>query len=130
MKEHLLKIILLRILSSFLVLFFVVSFVFVLIHISPGNPSHKFISPGLSPQLFEEISESYKLNEPIIEQYYAFVVNIASGDFGYSYNYREPVLTVIKNYFTFTLFFGLASFEEQFRGFSSVLSCFISFKSY
>ena len=94
-----------------LILFFVVSLVFVIIHLSPGNPAQKFLSPNLNQKLFEEISESYKLNDSLIDQYTAFIKNSFAGNFGISYNYREPVNLVIKKYFSFTLLFGLFSFS-------------------
>jgi len=36
-----------------------------------------------------------------------------SGDFGISYNYRQPVFTVVKDYFLFTLIFSIISFIVQ-----------------
>jgi len=111
-REHL-KIISSRILSSILVLFLVVSFVFVIIHTSPGNPAHKYLSPKLSPELYEEISESYNLNSSIVEQYYSFIANVFSGDLGVSYNYREPVISVILPYLRFTIIFATIAFIFQ-----------------
>ena len=113
MNDSLTRKILLRILSSLLILFLVVSFVFAIIHLAPGNPSLKYLSPKLTPTLFNEISESYKLNNSLAEQYIAFVKNLIIGDFGVSYSYREPVVTVVKEYFPFTILFGFLSFIFQ-----------------
>jgi peptide/nickel transport system permease protein len=85
----------------------------VLVRLAPGNPEQKFISPQLSPQLVENITRSFGLDQPILFQYYSFVVNIFSGNFGVSYNYRQPVFLVIKDYFLFTLFFASISFLIQ-----------------
>jgi len=111
-KEHL-KIISSRILSSLLVLYLVVSFVFIIIHVAPGNPANKYLSPKLSAELYKEISESYNLNSSVTEQYFSFIKNVFSGDLGVSYNYREPVLTVILPYLKFTIIFATLAFTLQ-----------------
>ena len=102
-----------RILSSILVLFLLISFVFIIIRLSPGDPAQKYLSPKLSPKLHEEISNSYQLDRSIAEQYFAFVKNIFVGDFGISYTYRKPVVSVIGEYLPFTFFFSLTAFGIQ-----------------
>jgi len=84
-----------------------------LLRLAPGNPTQKFLSPQLSPELAENVTRSFGLDKPIYIQYYSFVVNLFSGDFGISYNYRQPVFTVIKDYFLFTLIFSAISFIIQ-----------------
>ena len=95
------------------VLFLLITFVFILIRLAPGDPSQKFITPQLSPELASLVSKSFGLDEPIHIQYFSFIKNVVSGDFGISYNYRQPVLTVIKDYFLFTLVFALISLFIQ-----------------
>lgn len=102
-----------RIITSFVVIFLLVSFLFVLIRLAPGSPTQKFISPQLSPELANKVAQSFNLDKPIMTQYIYFVKNIFTGDFGISYSYRMPVLSVVKNYFLFTLFFASLSFLIQ-----------------
>jgi len=102
-----------RILSSILVLFLLISFVFIIIRLSPGDPAQKYLSPKLSPKLHEEISNSYQLDRSIAKQYFAFVKNIFVGDFGISYTYRKSVVSVIGEYLPFTFFFSLTAFGIQ-----------------
>ncbi len=102
-----------RILTSILVLFLLISFVFIIIRLSPGDPSQKYLSLKLSPKLQKEISSSYKLDKPITEQYITFVKNIFIGDLGISYTYRKSVISVIGEYLPFTIFFSLTSFILQ-----------------
>jgi peptide/nickel transport system permease protein len=102
-----------RISTSLIVLFLMITFVFILLRISPGDPAQKFISPELSPELAKNIRESFNLNSSILTQYKSFLVNLARGDLGISYNHREPVLTVIMQYLPFTIFFSLISFILQ-----------------
>jgi peptide/nickel transport system permease protein len=102
-----------RIITSFVVIFLLASFIFVLIRLAPGSPTQKFISPQLSPELANNVAKSFNLDKPILTQYIYFVKNIFTGDFGISYNYRMPVLSVVKDYFLFTLFFASLSFLIQ-----------------
>lgn len=113
MKKDIYWAILKRILSSVVVLFLLVTFVFLLIRLAPGDPSQKFISPQLSPELAENVTRSFNLDQHIYLQYFSFVKNIFSGDFGISYNYRQPVFKVVKDYFLFTLTFSSISFVLQ-----------------
>ncbi|HKI77373.1 MAG TPA: ABC transporter permease [Ignavibacteriaceae bacterium] len=112
-KNEIYKVLVKRILSSILVLFLLISFIFVILRIAPGDPSDKFISPQLSPELAAKVKESFNLNNSIAEQYKSFVLNLAEGDFGISYNYRQPVLKVIMDYLPFTIIFSLISFILQ-----------------
>jgi peptide/nickel transport system permease protein len=87
--------------------------VFVLLRIAPGDPLQRYLSPKLSPALYEKVKENFGLNKSIYEQYFIFVGNLAHGDFGFSYNYREQVRLVIMRVFPFTLLFSLISFSVQ-----------------
>lgn len=113
MKNETFKILLKRAISSLVVLFLLMTFIFILLRISPGDPTDKFISPRLSPQLIVHVRESFDLNGSLFDQYKSFVVNLCKGDFGISYNYRMPVFSVISGYLRFTLIFSLISFVFQ-----------------
>lgn len=113
MKNEVRKTLLKRFLSSLLTLFLLVSLLFVIIRVSPGNPTNKFISAQLSTELAKKITEDFMLNKSVAEQYFAFLTNIFKGDLGISYNFKLPVFKVIWEYFSFTLVFALLSFVIQ-----------------
>lgn len=113
MNKDFVKLILRRIATSFIVLFLMATFIFILLRISPGDPVQKFISPELSAGLADKVRESFNLNSSIIDQYESFLLNLLKGDLGISYNYREPVLKVIMQYLPFTIIFSLISFFIQ-----------------
>lgn len=99
-----------RVSSSVVVLFLVISFVFILIRLSPGDPVQKFISPTTSPELAKVVRKTYSLNEPLYKQYISFVSNFIKGNLGYSYNFRLPVLKVVFTYAQFTIIFSFIGF--------------------
>ncbi|MCX8105080.1 MAG: ABC transporter permease [Ignavibacterium album] len=113
MTKEKLYLILKRLLSSLLILFFVVTLVFVLIRISPGDPAQKYISPKLSPELAEEVRKSFNLDQPLLVQYFIFIKNVLTGDFGISYEYRMPVLKVISEFLPVTLILAFLSIILQ-----------------
>ncbi len=113
MNKDFVKLIVRRILTSLIVLFLMITFIFVLLRISPGDPTQKFISPELSPELADKVKESFNLNNSILAQYQSFLTNLLTGDLGISYNYRESVLKVIMQYLPFTIVFSLISFFIQ-----------------
>ena len=113
MKPEIIKTLIKRFLSSVLTLFLLVSFLFIIIRLSPGDPTDKYISAKLGNELSERIAENFSLNQPVIDQYFSFISNALNGDMGVSYNYRLPVFQVIWEYFSFTLVFATISFVLQ-----------------
>ena len=113
MKSDIVKTLLTRFLSSVLTLFLLVSFLFIIIRLSPGDPTDKYVSAKLGSELSERIAEKFSLNQPVTDQYLSFVSNVFRGDMGVSYNYRLPVFEVVWEYFSFTLVFASISFIFQ-----------------
>jgi len=113
LKSEIIRTLFIRFLSSLLTLFLLVSFLFFIIRLAPGDPTDKYVSAKLGSELSERIAEKFSLNQPVADQYFAFVSNIFKGDLGVSYNYRLPVFNVIWEYFSFTLIFASISFILQ-----------------
>jgi len=90
-----------------------ISFVFILLKIAPGDPSLKYVSPELAPELRTKVQESFGLNKPITEQYFLYIKNVFTGNLGISYTYNLPVTKVIKRFLPFTILFGAAAFLVQ-----------------
>jgi len=113
MRKEIFKVLAKRGWSSLLVLFLLMSFLFLLLRMSPGDPSLKFISPELSPRLTELVKKSFSLEGSLFTQYKKFIFNLSKGEFGISYTYRVPVVEVIERTLPFTIVFSLISFFIQ-----------------
>ncbi len=124
MNKDLLKALSKRIFSSVVTLFLLVSFLFILIRLSPGDPAQKYLSAEFSPELMKKVTSDFNLDKPVFNQYIIFVVNIFRGDLGISYNYRLPVLTVVMQFLSFTFVFAFLSFIIQI-----VVSFYLALKS-
>lgn len=93
-----------RVLSLIPVLFVVSIAIFLLIHLTPGDPASVILGIDASQDQIEELQEQLGLNLPIYEQYLQWVTNIVlHGDFGMSYFMRIPVTEAIFNHVTPTL---------------------------
>lgn len=76
---------------------FVVTLVFVLIHLAPGDPLNYRYQTGsqLTPQVYQELRRHYGLDKSLIEQYTIYVRDIARGDLRNSFTYDVPVVTIL-----------------------------------
>ena len=93
-------------------LLLIMSFIgFVCINLAPGN---YFDILKQNPQISEETiklyEQNYHLDKNVFIQYYYWLVNIFKLDFGYSFAYKRPVLTVLKSRLFNTFILSLSAF--------------------
>ena len=124
MRSTTAKLVFKRIISSVIILFLIITFLFFLVRISPGDPVQKFVNPSLSPKLAEQVRVSLNLDKPLYMQYIGFLTSAIHGDFGVSYSFRRDVISVILEYLPFTLVFTTISFILQ-----MIISFWLSIKS-
>ncbi|MFT9846665.1 ABC transporter permease [Aneurinibacillus sp. REN35] len=91
MYSYLLK----RIFSIIPVLFVVLTVVFFVIHITPGDPAAVMLGPDATAQQIEELREQWGLNLPIYQQYMNWIIAVLQGDLGVSYFMDQPVIEAI-----------------------------------
>jgi len=77
------------------VLFLILTVLFVLFRLAPGDPVERMVDPNLTPEEAEHLVEQLGLKEPLWTQYVVYLKNFAVGEFGYSFHYGEPVARVI-----------------------------------
>jgi len=84
--------------------------VFMLIHIVPGDPIAVLMGEGHSDPVVEKmLRERLGLDQPLIVQYFRWLVLVLTGDFGTSIYSHEPILRMILERFPATLVLALAS---------------------
>ncbi|MBO1002363.1 ABC transporter permease [Pseudogracilibacillus auburnensis] len=84
-----------RILSLIPVLFIVSIAIFLLIHITPGDPASIILGIDASQEQIDELRQQLGLDLPVYEQYIRWILGVFQGDFGTSYFSNEPVTTSI-----------------------------------
>jgi len=87
----LLKFTIRRILSAIPVTLIVISMVFALMRIIPGDPTIMILGEDAEPQEYEELRDRMGLNDPLIVQYVRYMKDILTGDWGTSYYNQKPV---------------------------------------
>ncbi len=70
-------------------------FVFSLQKLLPGDPVLVMAGEERDPDLIEALREKYRLNDPVIVQYFAWAGNALRGDLGISLRTNQPVTELI-----------------------------------
>jgi peptide/nickel transport system permease protein len=65
--------------------------VFLWIRALPGSPATTLLGERATAEQIQAINEQYGLNDPIYDQYWAYLQQVGSGDFGQSVTSRRPV---------------------------------------
>jgi|TARA_B100000780_G_scaffold82880_1_gene56636 peptide/nickel transport system permease protein len=91
MKKYIFK----RILGMIWVMFIVLTLVFIIVRLAPGDPATLMLGPDATPQEAIELREDMGFNRPIIIQYADFISKVAQGDLGKSIFFNQPVLSIL-----------------------------------
>lgn len=75
-----------RILSAILVVWFVATLTFIIMHAIPGGPFSS--EKALPPAIIENINQRYHLKDPIFIQYFDYIRNVAHFEFGPSFRFQ------------------------------------------
>ena len=84
-----------RILSLIPVLFVVSIAIFLIIHLTPGDPASVILGIEATAEQIAELNEQMGLNLPLYQQYINWVLGVLQGDFGESYFMKETVIQAI-----------------------------------
>lgn len=104
------KYILKRLIMMIPVIVGVVTIVFIMNRLTPGNPARQLLGEDASEEAVEAMEEELGLNDPILVQYVKYVWNIVTkGDFGISYQTKQPVITEVLARFPTTFMLALVS---------------------
>jgi len=85
-----------RIASTFVVMAIVGVLVFLLLHLSPGDPAAIVAGDNATPAQIEEMRERMGLNDPIPVQFVRWAGGVIQGDLGVSIFTNDPVLDLVK----------------------------------
>ncbi|MDP9371737.1 MAG: ABC transporter permease [Chloroflexota bacterium] len=87
-----------RLLRSIPVIFGVLTLVFLMIHLLPGDPAQEIASrgPGMTPEAIQRIRVQLGLDQPLHQQYLRFLARTARGDLGRSIFSNQPVGAMIR----------------------------------
>lgn len=105
MTRYILK----RLVGMLIVMFIVLTTVFIIVRIAPGDPAAMMLGPEATPADVAALQERLGLDQPIPVQYVTFMIGVAHGNFGESIFFDRPVLQVIAARAEPTIFLTLMS---------------------
>jgi peptide/nickel transport system permease protein len=73
----------------------VLTLTFFLVHLSPGDPMDRYISPRIPPETVALIRHQFGFDQPLHVQYFKWLRQWLHGDWGYSLSQHRPVAKVL-----------------------------------
>lgn len=84
-----------RLLSTLPVMAVVAVFVFLLLHLAPGDPAAIMAGDNATPENVAQIRQHLGLDKPMWEQFLVWTASLAQGDLGHSMFWGDPVTTLL-----------------------------------
>jgi ABC-type dipeptide/oligopeptide/nickel transport system permease component len=98
-----------RLLYTLPVVWLVVSLVFFLIHLVPGDPVAQMLGEGATPTDLDALRHQYGLDLPLGQQYLHYWHGVLHGDLGHSLRLNDSVMHLILQRYPYTLELTLAA---------------------
>ncbi len=113
-----------RFLGALPTLFALMTAAFFMMRLAPGGPLDQ--ERRVPAEVEGNLNRVYHLDEPLVQQYGRYLVNIVRGDFGPSFQYKDFTVTeLIAGGFPVSLRLGgcaTSSWRRSFRSFSASIS--------
>lgn len=101
MRKYIVK----RVIAAILTMWVLITVVFFLVRLMPGDP---FQNPKMTAEVRENLESYYGFDKPLIVQYGTYMKNLLQGDFGYSMKFtNKTVNTIIGETFPFSADLGI-----------------------
>ena len=91
------------------VVWIVVTLVFGLIHLVPGDPVAQMLGEGAPQPEIQRLRHDLGLDRPLLEQYQSYLWSLVRGDLGISFRNQEPVARSIAERYPATIELALAA---------------------
>ena len=91
------KFVLRRCIEIAVIFFLIMTVLFVLFRLAPGDPVSRMVDPSMTPEDAQLLMESMGLDQPLWTQYLYYLKNVATGNMGISFHYGEPVIHIVMN---------------------------------
>jgi ABC-type dipeptide/oligopeptide/nickel transport system permease component len=84
-------------------LWLILTMVFLLAHIVPGDPVQQMLGEGARAEDLQQLRHTLGLDQPIGVQYGRYLAGLAHGDLGQSFRFQQPVLRTVLTHYPATL---------------------------
>ena len=99
-----------RLISAVPVLFGITIIVFLIMSLIPGDPATAILGSYATPENVEKLNRDLGLDKPMVQRYFIWLGNMATGDFGRSFSLNRPVIDEVLERFNATLILAGVSF--------------------
>ena len=86
-----------RIVALVIIVFVVVTILFIVFRTLPADPASTIVSPRMSPDLKDVLKDTYGLDKSLEEQYIIYLRNLLHRNFGASFYFEGGVYNVLKD---------------------------------
>lgn len=100
----------LRIGQMLLTLLIIVTVLFLIFRLMPGNPLAAYIDPTFTQEQQQILMQQFGLDKPLWQQYLIYIFNLFQGKLGDSFFFRAPVTEIIFKVLPNTIYLMLGSF--------------------
>jgi peptide/nickel transport system permease protein len=84
-----------RIIGAIPLLIGILTLIFFIIHLAPGDPMARYFNPNVSPEVIEQMRRNLGLDQPLHIQYFRWITAFAVGDFGFSFGQMRPISDIL-----------------------------------
>jgi len=98
----------LRFLLTLPALWLILTMVFLLVHIVPGDPVQQMLGEGARAEDLQQLRHALGLDLPLHVQYGRYLAGLLRGDWGRSFRFQTPVLPVVLERYPATLELAVA----------------------
>ena len=103
-----------RLLLTIPVVWIVVTLVFALVHLVPGDPVAQMLGEGAAVTEVERLRQELGLDRPILDQYVSYMSGIFRGDLGVSFRNQETVFESVAQRYPATIQLAVAAIVLSF----------------
>ena len=84
-----------RLIQIAIIFFVIITVLFLLFRLAPGDPVSRMVDPDMTPEDAEYLISQLGLDKPLGMQYLYYLKNFFTGNFGESFHYGQPVIEII-----------------------------------
>lgn len=89
------KLIIKRAVEIIVIFFIIMTALFLLFRLAPGDPVSRMVDPSMTPEDAEYLIAQLGLDKSLLHQYLLYLKHFFSGNFGISFHYGQPVVDII-----------------------------------
>ncbi len=99
-----------RLMNTIVVMIGVSIIAFCLVRLTPGNPAQLMLPDTATEEQILAMEVKMGLDQPMVVQYFKYIVNVLHGDLGYSYTFGRDVSQLVLQRIPYTLELTVVSF--------------------